>query len=108
MEDSFEVDGAGPRETTPAAKYWSLIADFIAERISADDFETAYLKLFKDDADLVAGREFTLLEGLFFDVDDYVGDPELRSRAGGLDGDQLRSRAREVYLKLYGPPVPPN
>jgi hypothetical protein len=84
------------------ARYRGLISDFVDQRISADEFETAYLSLFKTDTTQVRSTEFEVLDGLFADVDDYVGDPELRSRAGGLDGDQLRSRAREVYLKLYG------
>ncbi len=83
------------------AKYAALISNFVNGRISAHEFETAYLSLFKNDKDQVPGSAFDILDGLFFYVDEYVADPELRNRAGGLDDEELRARAREAYRKLY-------
>jgi Bacterial self-protective colicin-like immunity len=83
------------------AKYKELISSFINGQISAQEFETFYLKLFQYDTNQVPGIEFNILEELFFDVDDYAADPELRERAGGLDDEELRTRAREAYRKLY-------
>ena len=94
------------------AKYRDLISRFANGQISAQEFESAYLALFKHDQDQVPGAEFNILEGLFFAVDDYVADPELRRRLQGLDpelrkygqaldDEELRACAREAYRKLY-------
>jgi hypothetical protein len=82
-------------------KYRDLIFKFVSSEISADEFESAYLKLFKHDKDQVSGTEFNTLEKLFFAVDDYVADPGLRQAVDGLDDEELRTCAREVYRKLY-------
>jgi hypothetical protein len=83
------------------AKYRDLISDFVSGRLPAQSFESRYLQLFKTDIDQVPGNEFDVLEELFFAVDDYVADPELREKAGGLNDDELRTRADEAYLLLY-------
>ena len=43
---------------------------------------------------------FELLDGLFFDVDDYTGDAELRSRVGGIDEAELSRRTAERLSAL--------
>jgi hypothetical protein len=94
------------------AKYKGLISQFLDGQISAQDFQTSYLRMFKNEADIEIGAEFDILEELFTDTDDYVADPELRSylRAKdpefrkyvqALDDEELRVRAREAYRKLY-------
>jgi hypothetical protein len=83
------------------AKYRDLISDFVSGRLPAHSFESRYLQVFKTDTDQVPGNEFDVLEELFFAVDDYVADPELREKAGGLNDDELRTRADEAYLLLY-------
>ncbi|MCV6983994.1 hypothetical protein H7H78_00540 [Mycobacterium shinjukuense] len=83
------------------AKYRELISSFINREISAQHFESSYLALFKHGKDQFPGPEFNVLEGLFFDVDDYVADPELRRDVHGLDDEELRACAREAYRKLY-------
>lgn len=82
-------------------KYRDLIFRFVNRQISAEEFEPAYLKLFKHDKDQVSGPEFNTLEKLFFAVDDYVADPGLRQAVRGLDEEQLRERARDTYQRLY-------
>ena len=84
------------------AKYRDLISDFVSNRLSAQSFESRYLEVFKTDTDQAPSSEFDLLEKLFFAVDDYVADPELRTKVGGLNDMELRDRAEEIYLKLYG------
>jgi hypothetical protein len=64
-----------------------LIALFASGAIQADSTEWP--------ADL-----FTILDGLFFDVDDFVSDDKLREQAGGLDASQLRERARDALRRL--------
>jgi hypothetical protein len=41
------------------------------------------------------------MDGLFADVDDYVSDPTLRESTGGISGEELRSRARDAYARLF-------
>jgi hypothetical protein len=81
--------------------YRDLIRRFVIGDISADEFETDYLVLFKDDPNQVTGEEFDILDGLFADVDDYVSDPILRESAGGISGEELRARARDAYARLF-------
>jgi len=84
------------------SKYRDIISDFVSGRVSAQDFESAYLRVFKSDKDQVPGREFNVLEKLFFAVDDYVADPELRKKVSGLSDDELRTSAKEAFVQLYG------
>jgi hypothetical protein len=83
------------------AKYQDLISNFIGGQLSADNFESMYLKVFKADEDQVPSPEFDVLEKLFFAIDDYVADPELREKVGGLSDNELRVRAKEAHAKLY-------
>ncbi|EUA09371.1 bacterial self-protective colicin-like immunity family protein [Mycobacterium kansasii 732] len=94
----FREDASVERMT---AKYQELISRFINRGISAPEFQSLYVTVFKDDGDQVSGAEFKILDRLFADVDDYTADPELRETAGGLDDEQLRTCAREAYRKLY-------
>ncbi|MEE6139952.1 colicin immunity domain-containing protein [Mycobacterium sp. 050128] len=82
-------------------KYRDVIFRFANRKISVEEFEPTYLKLFKHDKDQVPGPEFNTLEKLFFAVDDYVADPGLRQHVRGLDEEQLRDCARDVYQMLY-------
>jgi self-protective colicin-like immunity protein len=84
------------------AKYKDLISKFVNRQVSAQNFESAYLMVFKTDKDQVPSSEFDVLEKLFFAVDDYVADPELRKKVGGLNDEELRAYADEAYSKLYG------
>jgi hypothetical protein len=81
--------------------YRDLIHRFVIGDISADEFETDYLAKFKDDPNQVIGEEFDILDELFADIDDYVGDPTLRESAGGISGEELRVRARDAYARLF-------
>jgi hypothetical protein len=92
----------GTAEARMVAKYRDLISDFVSGRLSAQDFESTYLRMFKSDNDQVPGHEFDLLEKLFFAIDDYVDDPELRVKVSGLSDDDLRISAKEAYTQLYG------
>jgi hypothetical protein len=83
------------------AKYRALISDFIGGQLSADNFESMYLKVFKADEDQVPSPEFDALEKLFFAIDDYVADPELREKVGGLSDNELRARAEDAHAQLY-------
>lgn len=86
--------------------YLDLVGAFVEHRISAGDFETRFLSMFKaqtgDFADQKEEDEriFRILDRLFADVDAYVVDPELRESEEDLDEEQLRSCASSALVKL--------
>ncbi|MGC2653590.1 MAG: colicin immunity domain-containing protein [Mycobacterium sp.] len=82
-------------------KYKDLILSYVNRKISAEQFESAYLELFKHDTDQVLGVQFNILENLFFAIDDFVADPELRAAVHGLNEEDLRKHALEAYQQLY-------
>ena len=81
--------------------YRDLIRCLVIGEISADELETEYLTRFKDDPNHVIGEEFDVLDELFADVDDYVGDPTLRETTGAISGEELRARARDAYARHF-------
>lgn len=93
-------DGSGVERMLK--NYEELIRRFAFGDMTADEFETDYLARFKADQNQVSGTEFDVLDGLFADVDDYVKDPNLRARVGGLSGEELRTRTRAAYALLFG------
>jgi hypothetical protein len=105
------LDGRS-RASAEAEKYRNLIYEFMNGDISAADFQTRYMRMFKQDDDIELGEEFDILEYLFTSADGYVEDPEARSylrekypafRAAGqgLNEDELRAEAREAYRQLF-------
>lgn len=85
-------------------RYRDLIERFASGEISADAFERDYMNRFKTDPHQVVGDEFDVLDQLFADVDDYVGDPVIRQDTGGISGEELRKRAQAAYDRLDGEP----
>jgi hypothetical protein len=63
-----------------AAKYKSLISQFINGQFQLPILKSSYLKMLKNEAEMIGGDAFDILEDLFTSADDYVADPELRSR----------------------------
>lgn len=86
---------------TPAlAPYAVLLRSFVDGRLSADEFETVFLPLYKNDGTAWPGPEFRILDTLFGDVDEYCGDDELRADVGGLDAGELAARAGRALRAL--------
>lgn len=81
--------------------YRNLLRSFSNGEMTANIFEYQYLTRFKNDSDQVTGEEFDVLDVLFALVDDYVEDPQLRAQTGGIGGDELRERVRDVYARLF-------
>jgi hypothetical protein len=79
--------------------YLDLLDLFLAGGITADEFETRYLRRYKADDTRRPDKVFTVLDGLFADVDAYVGDPTLRD-PGDLDAEQLRECAAVARRRL--------
>lgn len=108
----MELDGA-PTPKAPIAKYGCLIYQFINDQISASDFASQYLRMFKAEKNIIGGDGFDVLEYLFTSADGHVADPELHRRilaenpdfrkyGQGLDDEELRADAREAYRQLFG------
>ena len=74
-------------------EYIRAISSFVAGEMTALEFETQYLSLYKSDALVRADEAESILFDLFSDVDAFVADPELRGPQD-LDEHQLRERAR--------------
>lgn len=83
------------------ANYEPILRRFLCGEDSAEGFEAHFLETFKGDSDQIPGKVFDIFDGLFADVDEYVADPDLRARAGGVDEDELRERVRTTYTKLF-------
>lgn len=79
--------------------YIHLISSFVEGKISANEFESQYLKLYKNDPTPWSEELFSVLDGLFADVDAFCPDPDLRDE-GDLDEDQLRQRSAAALEKL--------
>lgn len=85
-----------------ADRYKELISKFVDREISASEFESCYLTLFKSDRSKVGGEKFNILDRLFADVDAFEADPELRKQVyGGIGDEELLNCARAAYKELY-------
>ena len=83
-------------------RYENLIRRFAVGEMNADAFESDFLASFKSDPYQLPGAEFDVLDALFADVDDYVSDSIANPPSGGISGEELRTRARDAYVHLYG------
>lgn len=83
--------------------YLALIDRFIDGSINAAEFEHCYLRAVKSERRILGDPVSPILQGLFEDVDAYVGDPDLRDGPDDLDEEQLHecaSRARQALRDL--------
>ena len=86
--------------------YGLLLQDFIDARISADEFQSRYLGMFKNDDRSLSEPLFGLLDKLFGDVDAFCADPTVRTELQAihpgfyLDEGQLRQRVVQAAEQL--------
>ena len=52
--------------------YINLIRDYLNNKISARHFEYMYLKLFKEEIEEMTDQEYTILNNIFFIIDDSI------------------------------------
>jgi hypothetical protein len=79
--------------------YRNLISDFVSDRISAIQFEDAYLTAFKQERVHFPNGIFDVLDGLFADVDSFCPEASLRG-PDDLDARQLKERAEKALRDL--------
>ena len=79
--------------------YFQLMDSFKGGRISAVEFEKAYLHLFKSDQRLFPEAIFVILNTLFSDVDAFVSDPQIRG-SDSLNEAELLECVHKAYRTL--------
>jgi Bacterial self-protective colicin-like immunity len=84
-----------------AYKYKKLMKDFIDEVITVEDFESEYLKTFKNDTEGMDNTLFEILNGVFAAVDCYWHEclPG-QETAFEISEQQLRKEVCEALVKL--------
>ncbi|CAM3783097.1 colicin immunity domain-containing protein [Smaragdicoccus niigatensis] len=83
------------------ANYEPILRRFIRHEISGQEFETDFLSQWRGHRRQPGSPELDIINEIFYDVDEYVDDPDLRERAGGMDTATLRTKVRDAYLALY-------
>ena len=81
------------------ARYILLLTQFVTGKITAAQFEHAFLKMFKEETEIFPEDIYEVLNKLFLDVDAYCGDPSLRDEED-LDDEKLLAGAKEALKKL--------
>ena len=80
--------------------YGILVRLFVDGRITAEEFEVIFLRLYKADPTSWSGEVFDVLDRLFGDVDAFSGDERLRAATDGIDAGELRHRATVAFREL--------
>ena len=84
------------------AGYEPILRRFIQEEISGQQFETEFLDTWRRHRHQASSPQLDIINEVFYDVDEYVDDPDLRERAGGQDAASLRVKVLAAYRSLYG------
>ncbi len=80
-------------------KYVVLITKFVEGTISAPQFESSYLDMYKAETEELPENIYNVLNSLFLDTDAYCADDELRDE-GDLDDEQLLFSANNALEEL--------
>lgn len=80
-------------------KYIILLTKYTDEDISASQFETKFLEMFKNELCVLPKEVYEILNYLFLDVDSYCSDLDLRDD-NDLDDLALMFSAEEALQKL--------
>jgi len=71
--------------------YQTLMRDVVSDRLSAAEFQSRYLKLFKDDPTLWNGEMYSILEEAFEYTEGYEQHEDVRRGANLLDEHQIKA-----------------
>jgi len=81
--------------------YEELIGEFLTKRLSASEFETRFLKAFKNEPGGMSPKVFAVLDELFSDVDSYSADcVEGKESAFEISEAALRRQAAKALDNL--------
>ncbi len=79
--------------------YIALLADFVGNNVSAEQFEREFLLQFKDETRVLPAAVFELLNQIFYAVDAYCPDPKLRG-TDDLSESELRATCSNLLAQL--------
>lgn len=84
------------------AEYGDILNHFLEGTISAEEFQRAYLRQFKNEKRHLSEPLFELLDGLFGDVDAFTADPQLLAENPSfyIDESALRQRTAQALQRL--------
>ena len=94
------TDGSRRTRESATAPYEVLLRLLAEDRVTAEEFEVVFLRLYLGDSTAWPEDIFNVLDALFADVDDFCPDPALRAEVGGMDGEELRRRGAEALERL--------
>lgn len=80
-----------PYEPAHLTPYMAMIEAFLNGQTPVSDFETDYLRVFKDDHTDWPEPVYEALNEVFLDIDAYYPDPAIRDE-WGIDEAELRAR----------------
>ena len=82
-------------------KYKKLMVDFLEEKLSADEFQTQYFKVFLESDDRMAKPLFKILNGVFESADCYWHEclPG-QETTFEISEQQLRKEINKALIKL--------
>ncbi|MEE6449448.1 colicin immunity domain-containing protein [Gottfriedia acidiceleris] len=84
-------------------KYKKIIVDFLTRRITADEFQTQYFKIFKEANDKLDENLFEILNGVFESADCYCHECKPgEETAFEISEEQLRKEVTAALFKLNG------
>lgn len=82
-------------------KYKNLIVDFLVEKMSADEFQTQYLRKFKEWDDRMGETLFEILNGVFESANCYWHEClSGQETSFEISEQQLRYEVNEALIKL--------
>ena len=79
--------------------YIALLADFVGNKVSIDQFECEFLLQFKSETRVLPATVFDLLNQIFYAVDAYCSDPKLRN-TDDLSETELRAICSSLLTQL--------
>lgn len=79
--------------------YVTMIEAFLSGQMAVGEFETAYLRAYKDDPTLWPEPVYDPLNEVFLDLDAYYPDPALRNEYD-IDETELRVRTERSLAAL--------
>lgn len=94
-----EASRMTPYAPESAAPYAALMEAFLRQRLSAHEFETAYLRAFKDDDTDWPEPIYQILNEVFFDIDAFYPDLSIQG-ASVIDEAELRRRVGRSLVVL--------
>ena len=97
MVDARWWEPAWPQQL---ASYAVLLRAFVEHRLTAVEFETAFLSVFKHDDVTHPEAQFAVIDELVGTVDEYCSDEALRREVGGIDEVGLRRAASQAFDQL--------